>query len=59
MSSSHITQQTNKIIEDVTLKSSSKLYKHQTEEVSEGVVTQTWESFGKISLTQAATWHSR
>ena len=47
MSVSQITQQTNRILEDVTAQSGSKLYQHQSAEVTEGVVAQAWESFGR------------
>lgn len=55
MSVSQITQQTNRILDDVTMQSANKLYQHQTADVTEGVVAQTWESFGWIRLTQAGT----
>lgn len=48
MSASHITQQTNRILDDVTAQSANKLYQHQTAEVTDGVVAQTWECFGRL-----------
>jgi len=52
MSASHITQQTNRILDDVTVQSGNKLYQHQTADITDGVVVQTWECFGSIEMNR-------